>query len=243
MVNRYQASQTWGNHRPQPRQYPRSMHQPMRMTQPYPSYPSLQMRRFGQMGPYGHMQTKSRGGLLAKLFGKNTPQTGGGFLGIGPSAARGAMGGAGSSGSFLQTLTNPTAITGFLNNTQQVLNAFQQITPLVSQYGPIVKNLPAMWRLYRGFKDATSTNDEEQEENTVEIEESTNEVDAEESSDSYSTQNSAVSDSGQTSDRGDSFNRNSRTTSSSAWIYALEAEESSSYEGIKERRSFPRMYI
>ncbi|WP_318508387.1 VrrA/YqfQ family protein [Bacillus sp. T3] len=79
---------------------------------------------------------------------------------------------AASGGSFLKNLTNPTAISGFLNNTQQVLSAFQQITPLVSQYGPIIKNIPTMWKLYRGLKDATEeTNSEQTEMESIELEE------------------------------------------------------------------------
>ena len=57
-------------------------------------------------------------------------------------------------GSLLKTLTNPSSINGFLANTQKVLNTAQQVGPMIQQYGPIVKNLPVMWKLYRGFKNA-----------------------------------------------------------------------------------------
>jgi YqfQ-like protein len=53
-------------------------------------------------------------------------------------------------------LTNPQAINGFLNNTQQVLKAAQSIGPMIQQYAPIVRNLPAMWKLYKGLKEATA---------------------------------------------------------------------------------------
>jgi hypothetical protein len=63
-------------------------------------------------------------------------------------------------GSFLQSLGDPSYISGLLSNTQQVLKAAQQITPMVQQYGPLVRNIPAIWKLYRGLKDATNENEE-----------------------------------------------------------------------------------
>ena len=35
-----------------------------------------------------------------------------------------------------------------LNNTQKVLQAAEQFTPMVQQYGPIVKNLPSHMETY-----------------------------------------------------------------------------------------------
>ena len=70
-------------------------------------------------------------------------------------------------GSMMQTLTNPASINGFLTNTQKILNTANQVGPIVQQYGPIVKNLPAMWRLYRGLKNAPDANTEENEVNTT----------------------------------------------------------------------------
>ena len=100
------------------------------------------------------------GGLLAKLLGKGNNQVAqpGGLLfgNAGRSAAPATSGG------LLKSLTDPTAITGFLNNTQRVLNTAQQVGPLVQQYGPLVKNLPAMWKLYRGLN-AASSEDENKE--------------------------------------------------------------------------------
>lgn len=250
MVNRYQMPQNWGNPRTQANQFPRPMYRPVMNHQMNPSYPSMQMRRFRQMaptGPYGQMQSRGGGGLLAKLFGKTAPQMGGGMLGMGPSAASGLAGKAASGGSILQTLTNPTAISGFLNNTQQILSAIQQISPLVSQYGPIVKNLPAMWRLYRGLKDATSTNDEEVEEDrTIEIEESSSLGEVEESSSSVDLESSNNDSNEEMVTTSSSHRRDadkSRNTKSYDWNESEEIEESSSSDGLRERRSFPRMYI
>jgi hypothetical protein len=114
----------------------------------------------GQMGPLGVNRGRQGGGLLAKILGKKSPPMGG-FPGFYPTA-QGAVRG----GSFLQNLTNPTAISGFLNNTQNVLKAAQQISPMVQQYGPLLRNLPAMWRLYRGLKSGTDDNDTDQNESS-----------------------------------------------------------------------------
>ncbi|WP_080845033.1 VrrA/YqfQ family protein [Cytobacillus gottheilii] len=97
------------------------------------------------------------GGLLAKILGGGGNKAGGAAGLLGSRTAGGA--GAASSGGFLQTLTNPAAISGFLNNTQKVLHTANQIGPMVQQYGPMVKNLPAMWKLYRGLKDMPDADD------------------------------------------------------------------------------------
>jgi hypothetical protein len=52
----------------------------------------------------------------------------------------------------------PGGIMNFLNNTQQFLRTAQSIGPMVQQvqqFAPLVKNLPAMWKLYRGLKNAS----------------------------------------------------------------------------------------
>ena len=95
---------------------------------------------------------RNGGGLLSKILGGkkqgNQPRGLGGVQTAGRAASSG-----GGVGSLLQTLSNPTSLTGFLNNTQQVLNSVQSITPMIQQYGPLVKNIPMMWKLYKGFKD------------------------------------------------------------------------------------------
>ncbi|NCG67254.1 hypothetical protein GWJ21_04645 [Bacillus coagulans] len=91
------------------------------------------------------------GGFLSRLF-----QRGGQTAAANPAAAfqRGAAGGGGS---LLKSITNPSSISSFLNNTQNVLKTAQQVGPMIQQIqqvGPLVKNLPAMWKLYRGLKNA-----------------------------------------------------------------------------------------
>ncbi|MEH7074069.1 VrrA/YqfQ family protein [Neobacillus drentensis] len=110
------------------------------------------MGRPNQMNPGG-------GGLLSKLFGRGNQA--GGFMGM-QSAGRAAS----SGGGLLQSLSNPGGLTNMLNNTQQVLKTAQSIGPMVQQYGPMIKNLPAMWKIYKGFKNATKNTDEAPEENS-----------------------------------------------------------------------------
>lgn len=108
--------------------------------------PPLQSRGFGMRGPRAEAMNigEQKGGFLAKLFQRGTPQATGTMAGF--SRANPA------SGSILEGVKNPQTIQSFLNNTQQVLKTAQQIGPIVQQYGPLVKNLPTMWKLYKGFK-------------------------------------------------------------------------------------------
>ncbi|WP_342432338.1 VrrA/YqfQ family protein [Neobacillus sp. FSL H8-0543] len=111
--------------------------------------------RMGQM--MGRSQgRRSGGGLLSKILGgKSTGSQFGGLGGM-QAAGRSASSSGGGIGSILKTLSNPNGINGFLNNTQQILQHAQSLGPMIQQYGPLVKNLPAMWRLYKGLKDAPS---------------------------------------------------------------------------------------
>jgi hypothetical protein len=114
--------------------------------------------------PFGPMRGRLRqmgrgGGLLEKILGRgnrsgsfNSMRTGG-FPGMNPvSRSSPATGGV----SILKTLGDPQVINGFLNNTQQALKAAQSIGPMIQQYGSLARNLPAMWKLYRGLKNATA---------------------------------------------------------------------------------------
>ncbi|WP_240507984.1 YqfQ family protein [Virgibacillus indicus] len=47
-----------------------------------------------------------------------------------------------------------------LTNVQQVLKMVESTAPIVQQYGPMVKNLPAMYRMMKAFKEMESTNDD-----------------------------------------------------------------------------------
>lgn len=146
-------------HGPFPGIPPQMMHHPGMSRGNFPP-----MNRMG-MGPrmqHSGMQQRS-GGLLAKLLGKGGNQGGAvNPFGIG-NASRAFPGGTGSSGGggLLKALSNPQNISGFLTNTQKVLNTAQQIGPMVQQYGPLVRNIPAIWKMYKGFKDLPSDSEEE----------------------------------------------------------------------------------
>jgi hypothetical protein len=127
-------------------------------------------RNPGQM--MGRNQGSKGGGLLAKILGRGN-QKGGNFSGAVPTMSRATSSG---SGGLLQTLTNPQTLNGFLNNTQTILKTAQQLGPVIQQYGPIVRNLPSLWKLYRGLKEATSDTTENSEASQSESIESSNEM-------------------------------------------------------------------
>lgn len=123
-------------------------------------------RMGGGMRPHRSPQ-RGGGGLLAKLLGKSGRQSGGSnpFSAFPARAAGRAATGPSGSGGLLKTLTDPNALNGLLTNTQKVLNTAGQIGPVIQQYGPLVRNLPSLWRLYKGFKDLPSESEESPSEN------------------------------------------------------------------------------
>lgn len=145
------------------------MRQPPMNQNPFMQMQGMQQGQFppAMMG----RAPKSRqggGGLLAKLLGKNSrgnnSGTPPGFRASPADSARAA----GSAGGFLKTLTDPVAINGFLNNTQQVLKTAQQFGPMIQQYGPLVRNIPSMWKLYKGLKDIPDAEEPGEEKNEKE---------------------------------------------------------------------------
>ena len=40
----------------------------------------------------------------------------------------------------------------YMQTANRFLNTAQQFAPVVQQFAPMVQNLPAMWRLYKGFQ-------------------------------------------------------------------------------------------
>ena len=91
------------------------------------------------------------GGILSSLFGR-----GGGAAGNAVTAARSVTGAAGAAAQGGASLTN------IMNGTQKVLAAGERIVPMVrqvQQYGPLIKNLPSMWKMYRGLKSADTAAD------------------------------------------------------------------------------------
>ncbi|KAB2338542.1 hypothetical protein F7731_03005 [Cytobacillus depressus] len=112
--------------------------------------------------PQQMRQGGGSGGLFSKLLGRGNSGRG---LGGGAmqTASRAAGAGNTGAGGILKSLSDPGAVTGFLQNTQKVLNTAQQIGPMVQQYGPLVRNIPAIWKLYRGIKGSSNETSEEKE--------------------------------------------------------------------------------
>lgn len=116
---------------------------------PRRSHTYYQYRPFQRQWPQSN-----QGGFLARLFGRNQPV---------PTRNPFQFG-----AGFQQTQTptglfNPETITRFLGQTQQVLRTGQQIVGMYQQYGPLIRNLPALWKIYRGLNSESSQESSEEE--------------------------------------------------------------------------------
>ena len=49
----------------------------------------------------------------------------------------------------------------FLSGANSLMNNAQKFAPYIQQYSPMLKNLPAMWRMYKTFKGTSSNNSPE----------------------------------------------------------------------------------
>ncbi|MGD6991458.1 VrrA/YqfQ family protein [Sutcliffiella horikoshii] len=114
------------------------------------------------------------GGLLAKLFGRTGARSIGNMGGLGQLANTGAGGGLGqlANAGTLQQLINPNNLTGMLGNVQKALKMAEGVMPMVQQYGPLVRNVPAMLKLYNELKNVDDDTDTEstEEAKTEEVE-------------------------------------------------------------------------
>lgn len=119
--------------------------------------PMMRNGPFPQMGGQGGSPTRQGGGggLLSKILGRGNQGAGLPRGSLNPASA--AAPASQASGGLLNALSNPSAINGFLTNTQKMLNTASQFGPMVQQYGPLVKNIPAMWKLYRGMNDSSDS--------------------------------------------------------------------------------------
>lgn len=188
-----------------------------------------QMNQMGQMSQWGsnrQSQRRQGGGLLAKILGKSNPNpTPGGFPGMYPITRGGATTGGGS---LLKSFTDPAAISSFLNNTQQVLQAAKQISPIISQYGPLIRNFPALWKLYRGLKDATNQSTEHESSN-----ESSSSKKLSSREESSSTEESSSSSSSSSSSTDESNTRRS-SSHHSRKNASKKKQASSSYKAVED---------
>ncbi|MFB1049367.1 VrrA/YqfQ family protein [Paraliobacillus sp. JSM ZJ581] len=113
-----------------------------------PNVPPMNMQGFQQWGAmpatYQPTTVAPRGGLQG-IIQKLLPSQLGSQL---PAATTGGGG-----------------ITNTLSNIQQILKMTQSVTPIIQQYGPIVKNLPTMLSLLKAFQEVDG--EEEAEEDTA----------------------------------------------------------------------------
>ncbi|KPB05321.1 hypothetical protein AAV98_08045 [Bacillus sp. CHD6a] len=105
------------------------------------------------------------GGLLAKLLGRTGARSIGNMGGLGQLANTGAGGGLGqlANAGTLQQLINPNNLTGMLGNVQKALKMAEGVMPMVQQYGPLVRNMPAMLKLYNELKNVDEDDDTDNE--------------------------------------------------------------------------------
>ncbi|USK84107.1 YqfQ family protein [Peribacillus asahii] len=106
-------------------------------------------------------QRPKKEGLIGRLLGKSKQKAAPQNLFATPSQGKQETRSNNSGGGIMETLRNPEGITNLLNNTQKVLQAAEQFTPIVQQYGPMIKNLPSMWNIIRAF--SSNDNDKKEE--------------------------------------------------------------------------------
>ncbi|CAH0257358.1 VrrA/YqfQ family protein [Peribacillus simplex] len=153
-------------------QHPAPFRQSPQIPHPYQQMqrPMVQNRRQGPQGPQGfrgpfiqpqrqEMPPAKKEGLLSKILGKSKKKAASPNL-FAPAASNNQGSSRSSGGGILETLKNPDSLNNMLSNTQKVLQAAEQFTPMVEQYGPVIKNLPSMWKVFRSISSAGDTEDQ-----------------------------------------------------------------------------------
>lgn len=108
-----------------------------RLPQPNPMY--------RPPNPYTYQQHGNRGGAASKPTSKIQEM-------IQRFAQPSAGGGTEDRGGGGLSLT--------LDNVQQVLKVVQSTAPMIQEYGPIVKNIPALYRMMKAMKNVEDTDEE-----------------------------------------------------------------------------------
>ena len=57
--------------------------------------------------------------------------------------------------------TTPFRLDQFMNQAGQFVQSAQKYAPMIQQARPMLKNLPALWRLYKGFQSTPATGEEQ----------------------------------------------------------------------------------
>lgn len=185
-----------------------------------------------QMGARAANTGQGGGGILSRLFNRGSTNT---AVNAANAFQRTAAGG----GSLTRNLLNPTSISSFLNNTQNVLRTAQQVGPMIQQYGPIVKNLPAMWKLYRGLKN--SSTDVENDSNESDESDESTESNEKESSKDIVSKNGLSSES--SSNQKVSAKATSTSSSTSTNRKSKARQNVKSIKETKTGESVPKLFI
>jgi len=182
-----------------------------------------------QIGARAANTGQGGGGILSRLFNRGSTNT---AVNAANAFQRTAAGG----GSLTRNLLNPTSISSFLNNTQNVLRTAQQVGPMIQQYGPIVKNLPAMWKLYRGLKNSST-----------DVENDSNESDESTESNEKESSKDIVSKNGLSSESSSNQKVSAKATStSSSTSTNRKSKARQNVKSIKETKtgeSVPKLFI
>ncbi|MGO4887205.1 VrrA/YqfQ family protein [Anaerobacillus sp. MEB173] len=109
---------------------------------PFPSagFPPM-MPSAGHFPPQSGVPMQS-GGLLSRLFG------GAARTGV-PAGFTGSAAPAGGMSNLL----------GMLQHAQRAFGVYQQVKPMIDQYGPIIRNVPTMYRALKAVNANTENND------------------------------------------------------------------------------------
>lgn len=138
--------------------FPRRPMQPMRSQNFGFGNPFIQQQPF--RGPFGFpgrapAPKQGLGGLLQRFFSKPS-----GMQGLANPGALSQM-----NPSSLQGMMNPTNLSSMMANVQKALGMAESVMPMVQQYGPLVKNIPAMLKIYSELKNGDSSETEAATEN------------------------------------------------------------------------------
>ncbi|MGZ0086415.1 VrrA/YqfQ family protein [Caldibacillus thermoamylovorans] len=128
---------------------------PPMMPSPFAGGPPFPFTRM----PAAPLRPNGPGNLLTRLFSRaQTPTVSSSLWGLptlpgaAPTAAATNTGG---------------GLIGMLNNVQKMLGIAQNVMPMVQQYGPLIRNLPAMIRIFRELKPADEDESEAKTENAT----------------------------------------------------------------------------
>ncbi|MBD3107597.1 hypothetical protein IEO70_04390 [Bacillus sp. AGMB 02131] len=144
-----------------PPPYPlQQQYQPGGNYRQYPNRPPSQSYMMPPRQGFNEPPEQEKKGFLSKLFRNSNKQppppapTAQSLFSLPSDNTRGAASAAtaaAESGGILQSIVNPANLTNMLNNTQKVLQAAESFGPLVQQYGPMVKNIPSVWKVIQGL--------------------------------------------------------------------------------------------